>query len=221
MTFKNRQDAGSKLAQALLPYAHEKPIILALPRGGIAIGFEVAQTLNAPLDVLVVRKLGAPHHEELAIGAIGPGNVAILNHDLIQLLGISNEALQTVIDQETLELNRRLRRYRGERPYPNFHNRTVIIVDDGLATGATALAAIQTIKEQHPARVILAVPVCARSSAFALRSEVDDLVCLETPDQFSAVSLWYVNFDQTTDEEVMNLLNKSWRKVASKTETGD
>ncbi|MEW5803794.1 MAG: phosphoribosyltransferase [bacterium] len=211
MLFKDRVDAGQKLAQHLVQYRDERPLILALPRGGVVVGFEVASVLRAPLDVIIARKLGAPGMPEFGIGAIAPGGVLILDEHATRMLGISMEEIDSVVTREKEEMNRRINRYRGGRPMPEVQNRTVILVDDGIATGVTARAAIRTIRQQNPRKLILAVPVCAPDTARLLRSEVDDFICIEMPPDFRAISLWYERFQQTSDEEVISLLNSSWQ----------
>jgi predicted phosphoribosyltransferase len=208
--FKDRTDAGRQLADALAPYQREDAIILALPRGGVLVGSEIAQRLNKPLDILVVRKVGAPWHEELAVGAVGPGEVLFLNRHLINSLGIPENLLNERIHRERAELERRLKRFRGNRLFPDLQNRTIILVDDGLATGATARAAIEAVKALGAGKVVLAVPVGAQSTVSMLRREVDDLICLEQPEDFQAVSLWYQQFPQNSDTEVIHLLEKAW-----------
>jgi putative phosphoribosyl transferase len=207
MVFQDRIDAGRQLAQALQPYRTDEMIILALPRGGVPIGAEIAQALHVSLDVLIVRKLGVPGHEELAMGALGPSGLTVFNDEVLQTQRwLSSADIDRVVARETEELNRRLRHFRGDRPFPDLQGKTVVIVDDGLATGATAMAAVQTVKTMLPARIILAVPVCAADSAERLRSTVDQLICLHCPDDFNAVGQWYQDFSQTTDAEVVNLL---------------
>lgn len=210
MPFKNRTDAGRQLAQALKPYAQEDCLVLGLPRGGVPVAFEVARALQKPMDVMVVRKVGAPGYEELAVGAVGPENVLILNRGLIGSLGLSEELLEGRISREIAELRRRLRHFRGDRPFPDLKGRTVILVDDGLATGATARAAVHASRRLGAGRIVLAVPVGAESTVSHLKQEVDDLVCLETPAEFEAVSLWYQEFPQTTDTQVIDLLERAW-----------
>jgi putative phosphoribosyl transferase len=184
-------------------------VVLALPRGGVVVGYEVARALSAPLDVVVARKLGAPGQRELGIGAIAPGGVRIVDEWAVRTLGISQAAIDKVTAEETAEMERRLKHYRGDRPVPDLRDRTAIIVDDGLATGVSARAAIQSVRQQGPARIVLAVPVCASETAAALRAEVDEVVCAEMPADFYAVGLWYENFDQTSDEEVTDLLRRA------------
>jgi predicted phosphoribosyltransferase len=212
--FADRRDAGRQLAEELLPYQKEDCLVLALPRGGVVVGYEVAKRLQAPLDVLVVRKIGAPGQEELAVGAVGPENVVVWNWDLLNYLRFHPEDLENIVQREKLELKRRQEAFRGQRPFPDLQGKTVIVVDDGLATGATARAAIQAAKALRPGKVVLAVPVGSRSTANDFRQDVDDLVCLETPVQFSAVSQWYEKFPQNSDREVIELLSSAWRQEA-------
>src|SRR5207247_273512 len=210
MPFADRADAGRQLAQRLTTYAHRHDVVvLALPRGGVPVGFQVARALGVPLDVFVVRKLGVPGHPELAMGAIASGGVRVLSEDLIAQLGIPPAAVEQVAVRERLELERRDRLYRGDRQLPELRDRTVILVDDGLATGATMEAAVEAVRVYHPARVVVASPVCARDSAARLERIADEVVCANSPEPFQAVGLWYERFDQTTDEEVIALLNTS------------
>ena len=213
--FENRQDAGQKLAARLMPYQREDCIVLALPRGGVPVGYEVSDSLGKPLDVLVVRKVGMPGHEELAIGAVGPEGVVVWNHELLAHFRLRAEDLQPVVEREKTELARRLAAFRGDRPYPDLRDKTVIIVDDGLATGASARAAILAVKAMGPARVVLAVPVGSQSTVSELRRLVDELVCLSSPEFFEAVSMWYHDFSQTTDAEVIELLHQAWNMQQS------
>lgn len=213
MYFKDRYDAGKQLATALKQYEGHELLVLALPRGGIPVGFEIAQLLHAPLDVLVVRKLGVPYHEELAMGALGPNDVVVLNQALIRQLGITEEQINAVLEQENRELIRRLKAFRGDRPFPDLNQKTVILVDDGLATGATAMAAVETLKRMHPKKLILAIPVCAPDSERLLSQHVDRLICLASPPEFSAVGAWYQDFKQTTDAEASQLLEKARQKA--------
>lgn len=206
MVFKDRAAAGRRLAESLQEFRDENPILLALPRGGVPVGYEVARALNAPLDVMIARKLGAPGQPELGIGAIAPGGVRVLNEEAIDMLGIREAEIEAIAAEEERELARRLRRFRGDRPPPALRGRTVILVDDGLATGVTAKAAIRAIRKEEPRRIIFAVPVCASDTARSLSEEVDALVCLEAPPSFGAVGLWYQNFEQTSDEEVEEVL---------------
>jgi len=209
MLFRDRREAGQKLAQVLLPYREEKPVVIGLPRGGVVVAYEVARALNAPLDVIVARKLGAPGQPELGIGAIAPGGVVLIDPYTVRLLGLTEEDIQQLIEEETKELQRRINRYRGEQPFPDVTGKTVILVDDGLATGVTARAAIRALRKLNPARIILAVPVCAPDTARLLEQEADEVICLAAPPDFRAVGLWYQDFSQTTDEEVIDLLQKA------------
>jgi predicted phosphoribosyltransferase len=208
--FRDRVDAGRTLAAELRGYVGEADVrVLALPRGGVPVAFEVARALRAPLDVFVVRKLGVPGHEEYAMGAIASGGTVVLSRDVIRGLGIDDATVQRVIELERRELARRERRYRGDRPPPAVAGRTVILVDDGLATGATMRAAVAAITRQGPKRLVVAVPVAAPDTCDELRAEVDDIVCAVTPEPFHAVGLWYDDFSQTTDEEVHDLLERA------------
>jgi putative phosphoribosyl transferase len=180
----------------------------------VPVGYEVARALEAPLEVLPVRKLGAPGHREYGIGAIAPGGAFVLNMAAVRALGITRAELEAVAAEETAELERRVRLYRGDRPLPDLSGRTVILVDDGLATGMSALAAIRAVRALHPERIVLAAPVCAPETAAELRGEVDDLVSVAIPDQFFAVGLWYGSFEQTSDEEVLALLDRARGEAA-------
>jgi putative phosphoribosyl transferase len=205
--YADRREAGRELAGLLQQYAERDDVlVLALPRGGVPVAFEVAEALNAPLDIFLVRKLGTPGHRELAMGAIASGGVKVLNDDVVQYLGISGEQIDAVAREEQRELERRESAYRSGRPLRTLQGRMVILVDDGLATGSTMKAAVQAVKQQQPARVIVAVPVGAADTCAELRSFADEVVCGRTPTPFSAVGQWYLNFDQTTDEEVRDLL---------------
>jgi putative phosphoribosyl transferase len=210
MLFRNRRDAGRLLAGKLQQYA-DRPdvIVLALPRGGVPVGFEVAEALHAPLDVFLVRKLGVPGHEELAMGALATGGVRLLNRDIIEAFRISREQVEAVTQAEQQELERRNALYRDDRPAPDLENRTVILVDDGLATGSTMLAAAAAVRAQKPAHIIVAVPVGSPDTCAHLQHEVDDAVCFRTPEPFYSVGLWYEDFTQTSDEEVQKLLSRS------------
>ncbi|MCG3111652.1 MAG: dienelactone hydrolase family protein [Candidatus Manganitrophus sp. SB1] len=214
MVFKDRAAAGRRLAESLQEFRNENPIVLALPRGGVPVGYEVARALNAPLDVMIARKLGAPGQPELGIGAIAPGGVRVLNEEAIDMLGIREAEIEAIAAEEERELARRLRRFRGDRPPPALRGRTVILVDDGLATGVTAKAAIGAIRKEDPRRIIFAVPVCASDTARSLSEEVDALICLEAPPSFGAVGLWYQNFEQTSDEEVLEWLERGREETA-------
>lgn len=209
MRFRDRTEAGRLLAEQLQAYASRPEVlVLALPRGGVPVAFEVARTLNAPLDICLVRKLGVPGYKELAMGAIAPGGVMVLNEDVVRELRISKENIERVAAEELQELERRNRAYRENRPVPEIQNRTVILVDDGIATGSTVRAAIATLRQQHPERVVVAVPVAPLSTYNQLKAEADELVCLRALEPFRAISLWYDDFSQTTDDEVRSLLAK-------------
>jgi putative phosphoribosyl transferase len=206
--FRDRVQAGQLLAERLKPYANRADVlILGLPRGGVPVAYEVAKALHAPLDVCLVRKLGVPTHKELAMGAIASGGVRVLNYDVISWLGISSRTIDEVAAQEFKELQRRDRAYRGDRPQAEIRDRTVILVDDGIATGSTMRAAIAVLKPQHPARLIVAIPVAPPQTCTELKAEVDELVCLLSPPDFYAIGVWYDHFDQTTNEEVRSLLS--------------
>ncbi len=205
--FSDRREAGRQLAALLRPLADEPGVIvLGLPRGGVPVAYEVADALGAPLDVFVVRKLGVPGHEEYAMGAIASGGIRVINHDVIRQLQIPMHAVESVEHAERRELERREHLYRGDRPPPPLHGRTVVLVDDGLATGSTMLAAVQAVRTQRPRRIVVAVPVASPEACQALRRQADDCVCVSTPDPFYGVGLWYLNFNQTTDDEVQRLL---------------
>jgi len=207
--FADRAEAGELLAERLTAYRdRDDVVVLALPRGGVPVAREVARALGVRLDVYVVRKLGVPGHEELAMGAIATGGVRLLNHDVIDALGIPMNVIDAVAAREQLELARREQTYRGGRGPIALTNKTVILVDDGLATGATMRAAVMAARQQQPARVIVAVPVGAVSTCADLAAEADDVVCVRTPDPFVAVGLWYRDFTPTTDHEVRSLLGK-------------
>ncbi|OFW09666.1 MAG: phosphoribosyl transferase [Acidobacteria bacterium RIFCSPLOWO2_12_FULL_59_11] len=208
--FRNRVEAGRLLAKKLADYAnHPAVLVLALPRGGVPVGFEIAQALRAPLEAFVVRKLGVPGQEELAMGAITTGGVRVLNRLVVQTLGISESAIEWVAAKEQQELERRERLYRGCRPAPDILDRTVILVDDGIATGTTMQAAIRALRKQHPARLIVAVPVAPLSTVLEWRADAQEAVCLQTPEAFEAISHWYEDFNQVSDEEVCDLLGRA------------
>lgn len=210
MLFKNRKAAGQLLAKDLAAYANcSEVLVLALPRGGVPVAFEIAKELNAPLDVFVVRKLGVPEQKELAMGAIASGGVRVLNEDIVRSHCISEADLNRVTAQEQQELERRSRLYRGERPVPTLHKRTVILVDDGLATGATMRAAVVALQQHKPTKIVITVPVAASETCKEFETKVDEVVCAATPSPFYSVGLWYEDFPQTTDEEVRDLLEKA------------
>ena len=212
MFFRDRRDAGQKLASRLAAYAHRPDVmVLALPRGGVPVGYEISQALHAPLDVFVVRKLGLPGHEEFAMGAVASGGVRVLNRDVVEQLNMPSNVIDAVTQREQRELERRERAYGGLRPSPDARGKIVILVDDGLATGSTMRAAVAALKQQHPARVAVAVPVASPETCQDLRREADEVVCLVTPEPFYSVGLWYQDFSQTTDEEVRALLETATR----------
>jgi predicted phosphoribosyltransferase len=210
MVFFDRQDAGRQLGRELSRLAgRDDVIVLGLPRGGVPVAYEVAEALRAPLDVFVVRKLGVPGQEELAMGALAPGGVRVLNRDVVQLLGIDEGTIDLVTQREQEELARREQLYRGNRPPLTVEGKTVILIDDGLATGSTMRAAAAALRQQKPAKLIVAVPVAARATCRQLATEVDEVVCLQTPEAFYAVGQWYADFGQTSDEEVRELLSRA------------
>ena len=205
--FRDRREAGRLLAAKLTAYTDRPDIlVLALPRGGVPVAYETARALQAPLDVFLVRKLGVPGHEELAMGAVATGGVRVLNQDVVEPLHIPAQLIDDVTSRELEELIRRERLYRGGRCPPDAAGRTVILVDDGLATGATMRAAIQALRRQQPARVIVAVPTASPDTCEALKAEADEVICAMTPEPFFAVGHWYDDFTQTTDDEVRRLL---------------
>ena len=211
MLFEDRGDAGRRLAERLAPYREERPVVFALPRGGVPVGAEVSRFLCAPLEVIVSRKLGAPGQPEFGIGAVTPGGVRVINERAVRILGIEEDYLQMVSARELAEAERRLRLFRGDRLYPDLEGRTAILVDDGLATGVTARAALLALRRMNPQQLVLAVPVCAMQTAELLRPETDELICLLAPADLEAVGLWYRNFEQTSDEEVVRLLEQTRR----------
>jgi putative phosphoribosyl transferase len=213
--FRDRTEAGRLLAAKLARYVDRPDVlVLALPRGGVPIGHEVARALHAPMDVFIVRKLGVPGHEEFAMGAVATGGVRVLNEQVVSALGIPDYVIEAVAAWEQQELERRERLYRGNRPPPEVRGMTVILVDDGLATGSTMLAAVQALRKLGPARIVVAVPVASPDTCELLKSEVDEIVCAATPEPFYAVGLWYRDFSQTTDEEVRELLQRTATEVA-------
>lgn len=211
MQFADRKQAGQVLAQRLLRYRDDTDtIVLALPRGGVPVAFEVAQSLHAPLDVFIVRKLGLPGHEEFAMGAIATGGVMVMNPDLAGI-HVPEAAIEAVVARERGELDRRELLYRGDRPPLSIEARVAILVDDGLATGSTMLAAATAVRRQRPKRTVVAVPVAAAETCQAFRHEVDEVVCAVTPEPFRAVGMWYTDFGQISDAEVHALLDAAWR----------
>jgi predicted phosphoribosyltransferase len=208
--YRNREEAGRELARALTSYRRRPDVlILALPRGGVPVACEIARELGAPLDVFVVRKLGAPGQAELAIGAIASGGVRVLNEDVVATLGVGQTDLERVTARELDELRRREAAYRHDRPTPSIAGRVVVLVDDGLATGATMRAAIAALRVQQPARIVVAVPVGARDTVREIGLLCDELVCPLTPAGFGAVGEWYDDFSETTDEDVRRLIGSS------------
>lgn len=214
--FSDRREAGQRLAGQLSRYKGRGDlIILALPRGGVPVAFEIARELKAPLDVFVVRKLGVPWHPELAMGAIAGDGVEVLNESVVSAYNIPPTVIRTVAEREGRELQRRLKQYRDDRPLPQLAGQTVVLVDDGLATGSTMRAAVAAVRRQQPRAIVVAVPVAAVSTCAEVKSEVEDIICLLTPPDFSAVGLWYEDFSQTTDAEVRQLLAESAPTVQS------
>ena len=208
--FRDRRDAGRKLAQELKEYANRpNVVVLALPRGGVPVAYEVAKALKAPLDIFLVRKLGVPGHEELAMGAIASGGVRVLNDTVVDALNIPERLIDAVAEKEQRELERRERAYRGDRPKPEVRGKTVILVDDGLATGASMRAAVEALRAQDPARIVVAVPTAAPETCEAFEDTVEEVVCAETPQPFFGVGFWYQDFSQTSDEEVRTLLARA------------
>ena len=206
--FHDRTDAGRLLAANLAAYAGRSDVtVLALPRGGVPVAYEVARALGAPLDVFLVRKLGLPGHEEFAMGAIASGDIRLVNEDVVREYGVTEAEIDSVIAVEERELARRERAYRDGRPLPSLEGRTVILIDDGLATGASMQAAVLALRERSPGKTIVAVPVAAAETCVEFRGWVDEIVCVETPDPFYAVGIWYEDFGQTTDQEVHDLLS--------------
>jgi len=205
--FANRTEAGRVLAQRLADYK-DRPdlLVLALPRGGVPVAYEVAAALHAPLDVFIVRKLGVPGHEELAMGAIASGGVRVLNQEVIEQLWFGPATIDQVAQQELAELQRREKEYRGDCPPPVVKDKIVILIDDGLATGATMRAAAKALRRMKPAKLVVAVPTAAPETCEAIRKEVDEIICAITPEPFRAVGLWYEDFSQTTDDQVRELL---------------
>src|SRR5437762_9302422 len=218
MRFRDRSEAGRYLAEKLKAYANRPDVlILALPRGGVPVAYEVARELRAPLDVFLVRKLGIPGHEELAMGAIATGGVRVLNRELVQSLGIPESLVESITAKERSALDRAERLYRNHRTPADLAGKTVILVDDGLATGATVVAAIKALRNASTARILVAVPVAARETCEQLKSVADGVVCAETPDPFRAVGLWYEDFSPTSDDDVRELLEAAATQPASGT----
>lgn len=213
--FLDRTEAGKLLAAQLGEYADRSDVwVLGLPRGGVPVAYEIAQALNLPLDVCLVRKLGVPGQPELAMGAIASGDVRVLNHEILKSLGIPHLAWQQVLENEKQELERRDRAYRENRPEPDVPGKTVILVDDGIATGSTVRAAIATLRQKHPKEIVVAVPVAPASVCESLGAIVDKIICLSTPEPLNSIGLWYVDFSQTSDQEVRHLLAQQTIKTA-------
>jgi len=208
--YQDRFDAGRQLAAHLQAYARRQDVlVLALPRGGVPVAFAVTKSLHAPLDVFLVRKLGVPGQEELALGAIASGNVQVLNHEVVQALNLSEQVIERIAQREQRVLDQRERLYRDDRPPPDLRDRVVILIDDGLATGASMRAAAQAARKHYPARLVVAVPVAAPSVCEAFREEVDEIICVRTPDPFQGVGWWYRDFSQVSDQEVHDLLERA------------
>jgi predicted phosphoribosyltransferase len=215
--FRNRSDAGRLLAGKLRRYAKDpNALVLALPRGGVPVGYEVARALGAPLDVFLVRKLGVPGYAELAMGAVATGGVRVLNEEVVRTLGIPEYVVEAVAAWELQELTLRERVYRGDHPEAHVRGRTIILVDDGLATGATMRAAIHALRQRQPARIVVAVPTAPPQVCEEMREEADDVVCAITPEPFNSVGMWYEDFLPTTDEEVRELLAMSASEIAAR-----
>ena len=206
MLFEDRVDAGRKLASRLEHLAKAKPLVLGLPRGGVVVASEVARALRAPLDVIVTRKLGAPHQPEFGFGAVGPGDVRVIDPQSVRMLGLSDSDIERIAARELAELTRREGAYRRGRQAPNVAGKTVILVDDGAATGVTMQAAIRSVRAGGPERLVVALPVAPPDTAETLGADADEIICLATPDQFAAVGQWYRRFDQVDDDEVIDLL---------------
>ncbi|HVY31963.1 MAG TPA: phosphoribosyltransferase family protein [Polyangiaceae bacterium] len=216
-TFENRVSAGIALAQRLAAYRAQKPIVLGLPRGGVPVAYQVARALDAPLDVCVVRKVGVPWHPELGVGAVAEGGLVYLNRDIMSNLQLTEEGLTDIIRREQSEVTQRIQRFRGNHPRPPLKDRTLIVVDDGIAMGGTVRAAIASLRQERPKAIVLAVPVVAADVARALQYEVDELVALSTPHNLYAIGLWYEDFSQVPDEEVVRLLEMARREQQTST----
>jgi putative phosphoribosyl transferase len=220
--FRNRAEAGHLLAQKLMAYAYGPDVlVLGLPRGGVPVAFEIAKTLQVPMDIWLVRKLGVPTQKELAMGAIATGGVRVLNQRVVHWLGISDAVINKVTAEEQQELERRNQVYRGDKPALDVRNRSIILVDDGLATGSTMHAAIASLRQQKPDRIVVAVPVAPSSVYKEFQHEADEMICLQTPESFDAIGAWYVDFSQTTDQEVRDLLEQSTQGAGVKMQQSD
>jgi putative phosphoribosyl transferase len=211
--FRDRTEAGRLLAGMLGEYANrEDVLILGLPRGGVPVAFEVARALKAPLDIFIVRKLGLPTNEELAMGAVASGGVRVLNDEVVRSFGVAESVIEAVAEKEQIELKRRESLYRGDNPMPEAVDKTILLVDDGIATGSTMRAAVVALRQKHPAQIVVAVPVAPPSTCEDLRAEADEVICVATPQPFYAVGQWYKIFDQTTDRQVRELYERSKRR---------
>ncbi|HEV2181622.1 MAG TPA: phosphoribosyltransferase family protein [Gemmatimonadaceae bacterium] len=213
MLFADRADAGRLLAETLLArlpgLVDQRPVVLGVPRGGVIIGREVARALGAPLDVIVARKLGAPGHEELGIGAVAPDGTRVLDPDIVAALSVSDAYIERITRRERAELDRRMRRFREERPFPDLAGRAVVLADDGLATGVTARAALASVRRAQPATLVFAAPVCSEDGCRTLTAEGYTVVCVQTPPDFRGVGEWYADFEQVTDETVIAVLREA------------
>lgn len=214
LPLSDRSEAGRELADALAHYrGRQDVLVLALPRGGVPVAYEIASALQAPLDLVLVRKLGAPGQRELAMGAIASGGIRVLNENLISTLNVSGRDIESVAEREQRELERREVAYRGDRPRQGISGRTVILVDDGVATGATMRAAIASLRQQNPARIVIALPLAPASTVNTLAREADEVICLHSPEPFVAIGRWYQDFSQVSDREVRGLLARVWEQT--------
>lgn len=213
MRFRDRKDAGQQLAAQLLGYRDDAPLVLGVPRGGVPVAYEVAHALGAPLDVVVSRKIGLPFHPELGVGAFAEGGELVLNEGILAATQLSGEEVNRLAEATEIEVEQRVRRFRGDRPAPEIRGRTVLLVDDGIATGGTILAAIRAVRRRGPKRLVLAVPVATTDTLETLGSEVDEVVCLESPLAMPAIGFWYQNFMQVSDDDVLELLQRSRRSA--------
>lgn len=211
--FRDRSDAGRALAAELHSYRADRPVVLALPRGGVPVGYEIARTLHVPLDVWVVRKVGVPWHPELGVGAVAEGGYVYLNQDILDHVSLSRDDVAEVVRAKQREVEERVRLFRGNRPAPVLRDRAVILVDDGIATGGTVRAAVRSIRAQDPKAIILAVPVASPDTIEALASDVERVVCLQAPENLYAIGLWYRDFTQVSDDEVVRLLERARREL--------
>jgi predicted phosphoribosyltransferase len=216
MLFANRAEAGRTVARALSSYADRPDVlVLALPRGGVPVAYQIARALHAPLDIFLVRKLGVPGHEEMAMGAIAADGTRVINDDAVRTLDIPDDIIDVVAEEERQEIERRARAYRGDRPASDVHGKVIILVDDGLATGSSMRAAVAALRKRNPARIIVAVPVGSAQTCEEFALEADEVVCARTPDPFYAVGLWYGDFSQLSDEEVRDMLKQAAREYAA------